>query len=174
MWYYPDFWRRKNKLKSNLFLIFRSSFPTFENIVMVTYTLFFTIFFSMNYTGHFCLNLPSVLLGKAWAATPGRSKPGAARKCSVQGGLFYPDGQQEDLSVARCVFWHSSSSYHRCLCGRGIWGSIAHKAPVAEQNPIPLNQAALMSQIWIVCSRCWGEALQRKAWKQVIVMLRWV
>lgn len=71
---------------------------------MVTYTLSFTGFFSMNYTGHFCLSLPSVLLGKARAGIPGRSKPGAARKRSVQGGFFYPDGRQEDLSVAHCVF----------------------------------------------------------------------
>lgn len=121
MWYYRQSWRRKNKLKCNIFSLFGSSFPTFENIVMVTYALsFIIIFFSMNYAGHFCLPLPPILLGMAWATVPWGSKPGGLRMCSVLGGDLPP-------------WWSARRSSVVCFV---CWG-------VAEQNQIPLNQAAL-------------------------------
>lgn len=168
----------EEEISSNsiFFFFFGSCFPSLENIVMVTYTLSLTTSFSMCYTGNFCLMFSPVLLGMAWAAIPCRSKPGAARKCSVLGGIFHHDVLQEDQVSLTVYFDIPAAATTDVFMEDGCGFALCRKHNVVEQNPTPLNQAALVSHIWVVCTRSQGEGLQRKVWKQVIVMimLGWV
>ena len=106
---------------------------------MVTYTLSFTTSFSMNYTGNFCLTLSPVLLGMVFLVEANLEQLSAGRD-------LLPQCSTRRSGVARCVDIPAAATTDVCM-EDGCGFALCSKHHVAEQNPTPLNQAALVSHI---------------------------